>query len=279
MLSTDQYVHVFLFDFTKAFDTIRNETLMNKMAQLNIPDNMYNWVKAFFEQHFHCTRYTGECSTVAAMKASAIQGSGLGPASFIVTAADLHPTTPGNRILKFTDDTYLVVPAANSSSRLGEVSNVEAWASRNNLKLNRTKSKELIFIREKCGQSSQPLPQCPDIERVSCAKVLGITLNDRLSATDHVNNLLTSCSSLLYVMRVLRGHGISTESLHDVFRSTILAKITYCLPAWSGLCPASDRAKLDSFLNRCKRLGFCDNSIPIISDILVMLMTHYLKRF
>ena len=117
----------------------------------------------------------------------------LTPASFMVTAADLHPTTRGNRIFKFADDTYLVVPAANSSSRLGEVSHVEAWASRNNLRLNRTKSKELIFIREKCGQSSQPPSPCPDIERVSCAKVLGITLNDRLSATDHVNNLLTSC--------------------------------------------------------------------------------------
>ena len=54
---------------------------------------------------------------------------------------------------------------------------------------------------------------------------------------------------------------------HDVFRATILAKITYCLPAWSGLCSASDRAKLDSFLNRCKRLGFCDNTVPTISDI------------
>jgi len=89
------------------------------------------------------------------------------------------------------------------------------------------------------------------------------------------------CSILLYVMRVLRGHGISTESLHDVFRATILAKITYCLPAWSGLCLASDRAKLDSFLNRCKRLGFCDNSIPSYppyQTFLVMLMTHYLKR-
>jgi len=96
--NTDQYVHVFSFDLTKAFDTVRHETLMNKVAQLNIPDNIYNWIKAFFEQHFHCTRYAGECSTVAAVKASVIQGSGLGPASFIVTAADLHPTTPGNRI-------------------------------------------------------------------------------------------------------------------------------------------------------------------------------------
>ena len=87
MSSTDQYVHVFSFDFTKALDSVRHETLMNKTAQLNIPDNIYNWIKAFFEQHFHCTRYAGDCSAVAAVKASVIQGSGLGPASFIVTAA------------------------------------------------------------------------------------------------------------------------------------------------------------------------------------------------
>ena len=251
---------------------------MNKMAQLNIPDNIYNWIKAFFEQHFHCTRYAGKCSTVAAVKTSVIQGSGLGPASFIITAADLHPTTPGNCIFKFADDMYLVVPAANASSRLGEVSHVEAWASRINLRLNRTKSKELIFIQEKCGQSSHPPLPCPNIERVSCTKVLGITLNDRLSATDHVYNLLTSCSSLLYVMRVLHGHGISTESLHNVFRATILAKITYCLPAWSGLCSASDRAKLDSFLNRCVLVSVTI-LYPPYQKFLVILMTHYLKRF
>jgi len=120
------------------------------MAQLNIPDNIYNWIKAFFEQHFHCTRYAGECSTVAAVKASVIQGSGLGrPASFIVTAADLHPTMPWNRIFKFADDTYLVVPAANSSSRPGEVSHVEAWTYRNNLRLNRTNSQKSLSSFEK----------------------------------------------------------------------------------------------------------------------------------
>jgi len=138
------------------------------------------------------------------------------------------------------------------------------------VELNRAKSKELIcnaINRENCGQrSTQPPPPCPNIEYVSSARVLGITLNDRLSATDHVNHLLTSCSSVLYAMRVLRGRGISTVSLQDVFRATILAKITYCLPASSGLCLASDRAKLDSFLNRCKRLGFCGD-------------THHIRHF
>ena len=41
MLSSNQFVHVFSFDFTKAFDTVRHATLMSKMAQLHIPDNIY----------------------------------------------------------------------------------------------------------------------------------------------------------------------------------------------------------------------------------------------
>jgi len=82
-------------------------------------------------------------------------------------------------------------------------------------------------------------------------------VNDRLEATYHVINLLTSCHSLLYALRMLRTHGIPTASLHRVFRATVLAKIKYCSPAWSRLCSASDRARLDSFLCRCKRLGYC----------------------
>ena len=34
MLSTDQYVHVFSFDFTKAFDTVRHETLMLSLIHI-----------------------------------------------------------------------------------------------------------------------------------------------------------------------------------------------------------------------------------------------------
>jgi len=71
---------------------------------------------------------------------------------------------------------------------------------------------------------------------------LGVVLSDKLTTADHVSSILTSCSSSLYALRVPRDHGLQTSSLHGVFRATILAKIRYCAPAWSGLCSASDRA-------------------------------------
>ena len=50
--------------------------------------------------------------------------------------------------------------------------------------------------------------------------------------------------------------------------ATVLAKITYCLPAWSGLCTAADRTRLNSFLRRCVKLGYySSNDPPTISSI------------
>ena len=60
--------------------------------------------------------------------ASIIQGSAIGPASYCVNAADLHTITDGNLILKYADDTYILIPASNIQTRAAELQNVEQWA-------------------------------------------------------------------------------------------------------------------------------------------------------
>ena len=75
--------------------------------------------------------------------------------------------------------------------------------------------------------------------------------------------------SLLYALRVLRNnHGIRGTSLHDVFRATIVAKLTYAAPAWSGACSAGDRAKLDAFVNRYRRLSYCGQNEPSLTQLM-----------
>jgi len=51
LLFTNPYVIVITLDFSKAFDTVRNSTLLNKMAQLDVPDHVYNWLVDFFTGH------------------------------------------------------------------------------------------------------------------------------------------------------------------------------------------------------------------------------------
>ena len=42
MMVDNDYVHVFSFDFSKAFDTVRHASLTSKLAQLQLPDSIYN---------------------------------------------------------------------------------------------------------------------------------------------------------------------------------------------------------------------------------------------
>ena len=60
LLSTNLFVAVYALDFSKAFDTVRNATLLEKMATLDVPDYMYNWFVDFFAGHSHCTNFKGE---------------------------------------------------------------------------------------------------------------------------------------------------------------------------------------------------------------------------
>ena len=38
---------------------------------------------------------------------------------------------------------------------------------------------------------------------------------------------------------------------------------------WTGACSAADRAKLESFVSRCKRLEYCSSEVPTYSDLTV----------
>jgi len=268
MLSTNPFVQIYALDFSKAFDTVRHSTLLEKLAMMSLPDEVYNWMKSFFDGHSHCTKYGGTMSTLVEILTSVIQGSAIGPASYVVNASDLRPVSAANVMLKFADDTYLLIPGNNCHTSQAELNHVETWAAANNLKLNQAKSLEmLVMAKPRRGQQTQPPPVHPSIRRVTSLVVLGIVMNNRLSADDHVTSTLARCSQSLYALRVLRIHGMSSNALQDVFRSTTLAKILYCCPAWSGLCRAAERDRINSFLQRSKRFKYCSTDTPTIDEL------------
>jgi len=49
--------------------------------------------------------------------------------------------------------------------------------------------------------------------------------------------------------------------------SAVAEWILYCAPAWSGMCSAADRARLNSLLHRAKRLNYCTDDFPPIAEL------------
>jgi len=57
LLSSKPYVIVISLDFSKAFNTVHHSSLLHKLAQLDLPDHIYNWLSDFFYSHSHCTLF------------------------------------------------------------------------------------------------------------------------------------------------------------------------------------------------------------------------------
>jgi len=87
----------------------------------------------------HVTKYENNTSALADISASIIQGSAIGPASYVVHASDLVSITAGNSLCKYADDMYVIIPASNHLSRSAQLDNIQTWANHNNLHLNRAK--------------------------------------------------------------------------------------------------------------------------------------------
>jgi len=109
----------------------------------------------------------------------------------------------------------------------------DQWVNINNLKLNRSKSKEIVFTKPRsCRQTDLPPRIAEDFERVQQISVLGVTLTYNLSMSTHIDIIITSCARVLYGLRTLRSHGMPPPALHAVFQSTALTKVTYAAPVW-----------------------------------------------
>ena len=251
LLRSNKYVAIISLDFSRAFDTVRHSTLAEKLSALDIHDQVYNWLIQFLKGRQHVTRFMGQTSAPARINASAVQGSGVGPSFYSIDASDLQPLHPTNVMVKYADDTYLLVGSTSRATVCEELRSVSDWATSNNLKLNANKSREMLIMRR--GSVEQP-PLLDGVQRVESMKILGVTFRNNLSATPHVEEIIGACSGSLHALRILRSHGLSREALNVVAEATTISRLLYAAPAWWGYVTAADRQRLERLLSKTARL-------------------------
>jgi len=101
---------------------------------------------------------------------SIVQGSGIGPTLYIVMKNDLCTVSAVNDIFQYADDIDT------------EFQNVKAWAANNCLKLNLSKTKEIIFKLPRVQYFPMP-PALDNIEQSDCCKLLGVIFSRTLKRT------------------------------------------------------------------------------------------------
>ena len=96
------------FDYTKAFDTVPHNSLLNKLHGLEIPNPLLMWIKNYLSGRLQGVVLNGQSSSWLPVSSGVPQGSILGLLLFLTYINDLADSTfsAGTQLLMFADDLY-----------------------------------------------------------------------------------------------------------------------------------------------------------------------------
>ena len=143
-------------DFSSAFNTIDHPLLVNRLhTDFGFTDTVLQWFSSYLTNRTHYISLSNHCSAFAPVHSGVHQGSVLGPILFTMYIKPLFAIVASYPIIhhSFADGLQLQMSAPltkypNYFTMQSFISDVNAWATANMLKLNDNKT-ELILVTSK----------------------------------------------------------------------------------------------------------------------------------
>ena len=276
---------VTFIDLSKAFDTVDHSILLKKLNCYGIQNNSLNWFTSYLSKRAQCSVVNNKTSRLQYITTGVPQGSNLGPLLFLLYINDLpnclERVTPG----MYADDTQ-VTAASKNVSELEEMlnrdmENLGLWLRANRLSANTTKTEFMIIasnyrLNQLIRQPQIELNQ-QVIKRVTKAKLLGVTVDEKLSWGDHINDVIVpKVLKGLQMLRALRPM-LSVPQMISLYNTLVLPHFDYCSSLWGNIGIVL-RDKLQKLQNRAARIITRDSYEVRSKDILPKLKWADLQK-
>ncbi len=255
-------IRILFVDFRKAFDLIDHNVLCSKLIESMFPSRLSLWSLSFLNDRCQFVKIGQNCSKVMYVTAGAPQGTRAGPNDFNVMINDLHFELP---YVIYVDDVSVASistdPHDNSLQKAAD--DLMVWCGENSMRLNATKTKEMvIYFGKRFSQSAiQPIViDSTTIERVSKFKLLGIYFSSDLKWADHVNYIVTKATKRFFVICQLARIGIDRAAIVTVYCSIVRPILEYASPVWHCGLTQGQSDELENVQKRCLRMIFPDLS-------------------
>ena len=167
------------------------------------------------------------------------QGTKLGPWLFLVLINDLYVDDLAN-VWKYVDDTTAseVVAKGNRSCAQDIADKVAEWSMQNTIKLNSEKCKELriSFVKNE-PQFAPIVVYGKELERVTSAKLPGLTISSNLTWKEHISDVIKKASKRQYLLVQLKRSRVPRHDMSTFYTACIRSVLTYAAPAFFDALP------------------------------------------
>ena len=237
--SPGQYLRICFLDFSKAFDHINHNVLINKLIELGVRRSLIPWIINFLANRRQCVRLGELTSNWMPITAGVPQGTKLGPILFLVMVNDLK-THQNVDNWKFVDNISMaealsrdVIPAIQSN-----LESTAIWTNYNWMKLNASKCKKMLICFLRKRPEIQPL--CVNgkvLETVKSHKVLGLIIQDNLKWNKHIKMSTSKALKRFHIIRVLQRGGVPPHDLLHIYYALVRSVSEYCCVIWHNSLP------------------------------------------
>ena len=266
--NTGQYMVSVLLDFSKAFDTVNHNILLQKLYMQGVRGNSLQWIRSYLSNRQQYVSINESTSSVLPINIGVPQGSILGPLLFILYINDMCRCSNILSFIHFADDTTVFIRGDNLDSLYDTMNNelkkIDSWLCSNKLSLNISKTSFMVHSNKSKTTDKSLLIRNTNISLVHTAKFLGILIDDELKFKDHIRFVCGKVSKSVGIIRRLSGI-VPSYVLKKIYMSLIYPYLIYCVETW-GNSSKTMLSKLCGVQNKCIKL-ISDVHFVCVSDL------------
>ena len=226
------------YDMSRAFDSVNSSILLDKLKLYGVTEPQHiKWFSSYLDNRPWYFSYQNSdketyVSDVKYCDVGVPQGSILGPLLFIIYINNIFDSVEDlkTKMSVYADDSNCVTSVKEETQVVEAVRKCNfkfgSWTQQHGIKNNENKMAILIFQRMK----SRIPPEIQD-RITNSARLLGITVDSKLTFQDHVDNIASKLSSGIFCLYSIRSWA-GIDLLKSIYFALIQSHLIYCINVW-----------------------------------------------